>query len=177
MIKQNPLPQEEREFLLLLASHTDPDALKLRLVMLFSAGWSLTALGEALTPTRPRATVHYWIRTTPTGPLSDKRNPIVARPVPSPSYPSSTAISSLTPSASIRSVSPSVPEQFVTLLPRLALEARRYRSRMSPNSRFATANRQFTEICKELHALGVPSQKIADIAGVSYRAIARRVAK
>ena len=177
MIKQNPLPQDEREFLAALASSPDPDALKLRLVVLFSAGWSLTALGEALTPKRPRATVHYWVRTTPTSPLSDTNHPAVARPAPAPTYPSSTAISSLTPSASVRSISPSVPEQFVTLLPRLALEARRYRARMSPSSRFATANRQFTEICKELHAMGVPSQKIAQVAGVSYRAIARRVAK
>lgn len=177
MIKQNPLPQDERVFLEVLAAHTDPDALKLRLVMLFSAGWSLTTLGEALNPPRPRATVHYWIRTTPTSALANPEHPVVARPVPFPTYPSSTAISSLAPSASIRSISPSVPEQFVTLLPRLALEARRYRARMSPSSRFAVANRQFTEICKELHALGVPSQKIADISGVSYRAIARRVAK
>lgn len=175
MIKQNPLPQEERDFLSALAADADPDAVKIRLRTLFSAGWSLTTLGEALTPPRPRATVHYWIRTAP---AHDPSHAAASTPTPTPSYPSSTLISELVPdSASVRSISPSVPEQFVTLLPRLALEARRYRARMSPNSRFAVANRQFTEICKELHSLGVPSQKIADAAGVSYRAIARRVAK
>lgn len=177
MIKQVPLPPEEQAFLRELQEDIFPDAMKIRLQRLFNAGWSLTTLGEGLSPSRPRATIHYWIKTLP--PLSPTDHPVFTTPIPKPEYPNSTAVSSLLPetTATIRSVSPDVPEQFVTLLPSLALQARRYRAKMSSTSIYARANQQFTDICKELHALGVPSQKIADVAGVSYRAIARRVAK
>jgi hypothetical protein len=58
----------------------------------------------------------------------------------------------------------------------LSLLSRRYRARTPYNSPIAVANREMTSLAVNLYAKGVPTADIANAAGVSYRAMARRIA-
>lgn len=55
--------------------------------------------------------------------------------------------------------------------------AKRYRAKTSPNSPLAVANDELTAIARTLRSMGVPTAAIAEAAGVSYRAMARRLSK
>jgi hypothetical protein len=80
-------------------------------------------------------------------------------------------------SAKTRTIAPSVTPEVAAELRSLSLQARRYRSRTTDGNKFAVANREFTDLVKELRSQGVPAVDIAQAAGISYRAIARRAAK
>ena len=58
----------------------------------------------------------------------------------------------------------------------LSVLSRRYRAKTSPDSPLALANRELTEIALSLYHRGVPAAEIAKAAGVTYRAMARRIA-
>lgn len=169
MNTQLPLPQSEIDFLAALAS-TDTKALHSRLRALWEAGWSLSVLGNALNPKRPRATIHYWVRKAPVT-QQIKEIPSVDF-----SKPLTTALLGVVP-AKTRTIAPSVTPEMAARLRSLSLQARRYRSRTTEGNRFAVANREFTELVKELRSQGVPAVDIAEAAGISYRAVARRAAK
>ena len=55
--------------------------------------------------------------------------------------------------------------------------AKRYRAKTAPSSPLAQANDELTSIAKTLRSMGVPTAAIAEAAGVSYRAMARRLSK
>lgn len=169
MNKQIPLPQGEIDFLGSL-SKSNPVEFHARLRALWEAGWSLSVLGLALSPKRSRATVHYWVR------KALVRTQVV--PIPSPEFvkPLSDALKSDI-SGKTRTIAPTVTPDVAQRLRSLSLQARRYRSRTTEGNKFAVANREFTALCKELRAQGVPAVDIASAAGISYRAVARRVAK
>jgi hypothetical protein len=59
----------------------------------------------------------------------------------------------------------------------LSTLARRYRARTVPDSPLAQANRDLTAMAIALRSMGVPTAAIAEAAGVSYRAMARRLSK
>lgn len=149
------LPLREREF---LASLPRPQ-LALRLRDLNKAGWSLHALATALTPERPKTTVHYWISnaTAATPPLF----PPIYPPPPS--------------QRNIRPISPAVPPHLRSRLRTLAVLAQRNRARIRPDAPQATASRELTDIAKNLRAQGIPTAAIAEAAGISYRAMHRRI--
>ena len=133
---------------------------------LYEAGWTLRAIGDALQPPRARSTVRSWVTRA-----SDNV----------------TVPKSLTPSAPILAT----PQNYVHKKPkspgispldRLHIEtfapvARTYRARMPSTSDAAEANRLLTELCLDLHAKHVTVQELADAAGVTYRAMARRLGK
>ena len=172
MNTQTPLPQSEVAFLARLAALPSQEGLHSRLRALWEAGWSLSILGNALSPKRPRATVHYWVRKAPIVPQDV--------PVPSPSFqkPLTALLGTVSPEPlSTRTVAPTVTPEMSDTLRRLSLQARRYRSRTTEGNKFAVANREFTALIKELRAQGVPAVDIARAAGISYRAVARRAAK
>jgi hypothetical protein len=77
----------------------------------------------------------------------------------------------------VRSISPGVPPSMKPRLEALALLARRYRARTLPDSPLAQANRDLTAMAVALRSMGVPTAAIAEAAGVSYRAMARRLSK
>lgn len=58
----------------------------------------------------------------------------------------------------------------------LSVLSRRYRAKTAPDSPLALANRELTEIALTLYHRGVPAAEIAKVAGVTYRAMARRIA-
>lgn len=171
MNTQIPLPQQEVDYLKMLSA----SSVKLfhsRLRALWEAGWSLSVLGNSLSPKRPRATVHYWVRNIEISPKA------LEVPVPQPEFYKSLPSALLgVVSAKTRTIAPSVTPEVAKRLRELSLQARRYRARTASTNKFAVANQEFTALVKELRSQGVPAVDIAEAAGISYRAVARRAAK
>lgn len=158
------LPDDELAFLHALPTHLR-DA---RLAMLHRSGWSLSALGRSLSV--PKTTIHFWVRNSTSDPSLDRRA------IPAPPLPITASVPSLR-APRTRSISPKVPPTLRPRLKELGVQARRYRARTPFNSPIAQANRELTRLAIELRHRGVPTSDIADAAGVSYRAMARRISQ
>lgn len=159
------LPQDEVSF---LDSLSRP-VFEARLKALWEGGWSLAVLGDSLKPKRPKTTIHFWVR------RADNQKQF--RTLPSPPPKSLTAEAPTKKAPRVRSKSPNVPPDMKPRLKELARLARRYRARSTSDSPFAQANRDLTATATALRSMGVPTAKIAEAAGVSYRAMARRLSK
>lgn len=134
-----------------------------RVAALFNAGWSLQTIGDSLLPKHPRSTVRTWVLRA-TG-----RNTIDA-PIPEPKL--------RTPEGGyerLRPKSKGIPQDTLETIHQLAPLARTFRSRMSSTSSPAVANTRLTELCKKLHASGTSIRELAEAAGVTYRAMYKRV--
>lgn len=165
MRTQPLLPHDEVTFLESLPTHQ----FHARLAHLHAHGWSLSTLARSLTPPRPKTTVHYWVQNASTG--QDLR-----RPLPEPPPTSLTTAVPTYKAPRTRSISPNVPPDIRPKLRELSEKSKRYRAKTPTHSETAQANRELTKIALELHAHGVPTSKIAAAAGVTYRAMARRIA-
>jgi hypothetical protein len=159
------LPQDEVSF---LDSLPRPDA-ESRLRALWEAGWSLAELGNSLKPKRPKTTIHFWVK------RAEVRKQF--RTIPTPPPKSLTTAAPTKKAPRLRSVSPNVPPDMKPKLRELATLAKRYRARTPSDSPFAQANKELTSTASALRSMGVPTAKIAQAAGVSYRAMARRLSK
>ena len=163
MKKKTRLPDDEVRFL----SNLTDDLLKERIRALWEAGWSLLVIANSLKPAKPKSTVHFWVQNTASVPQR--------RPVP-PIPPKSLTITAPLTSAPItRSISPNVPPELKPRLKQLADLSKRYRAKTPADSPFAEANRELTTIATDLYNKGVPAAAIAEAAGVTYRAMARRL--
>lgn len=152
--RNQSLPAEEAAFLQTLRG-TD---LKLRARRLYEAGWTLSAIGEPIS--KSRSTVRFWVNNVPG--LTSGSDRSVPVPVDK-SY------------VRKRPISPGITDAQKNDLAYLAPIARMFRARLPYNHPAAEANRKMTDLCKKLHASGVPIQQIANVAGVTYRAMYRRV--
>jgi hypothetical protein len=157
------LPQDEIDFLQTLT----PEKRNSRLAALHEAGWSLSVLSRSTAT--PKTTVHFWIKNAPATPLTPHK------PVPQPSI-SITKRLQNGHMLKIRTISPKVPPDLVPTLRDLSTKSRRYRSRTPAGSPIAVANRELTRLALNLHSQGVSTAALAEAAGVSYRAMARRIA-
>lgn len=183
MIKQL-LPESEREFLAVLKG----DELKGRVKSLHKAGWTLQAISQAFTPPKQRSTLHSWTQS--------KAKPVLSPPLPLVS--SSSSSSKLTlPTAensdlnsdlssaqkSTRSYrmydneAPVLSKSVHNRIAKIAPVARRYRSKANPNGAYREANDELTSIVKEQYARGVSIRELCLAAGVTYRAMARRLGR
>lgn len=61
------------------------------------------------------------------------------------------------------------------VISRLAPIARRYRARANPHGEYARANDELTHLCKFHYSKGVSITELARAAGVTYKAMERRV--
>ena len=158
------LPSDEIRFLEALPTSD----MHSRLAFLHRQGWSLASLARSLTPPRPKTTLHYWIRNAPT-PKEQRR--------PAPVPPTHTLMSALPVlrGVKVRSISPKVPPDIRPRLRELAQLSRRYRAKTPSTSPTAQANRELTQLALQLHSHGVPTSEIAAAAGLTYRAVARRI--
>lgn len=151
------LPPQEVELLNSIA----PDALIGRVTALYTEGWSLQCIGEALDPRRPRTTIRSWV-------LKNQPN-IVDAPIPSPkSVVSENGYQK-------KRVSPGIPQNSFEDIQQLSPLARTFRSRMASTSAPSVANQRLTQICKDLYANSVSIRELAEAAGVTYRAMYKRV--
>ena len=165
MTEKTLLPPAEVSF---INSLERPEA-ESRLRALWESGWSLSLLGESMNPPRPKTTIHFWVKRAAS--MEQKR------PIPSPPPRSLTTSVPTKNAPRLRSVSPGVPPDMKPRLQELATLARRYRARTMPDSPLAQANRDLTAMAIALRSMGVPTAAIAEAAGVSYRAMARRLSK
>jgi len=131
---------------------------------LYLAGWTLRAIGEALTPQRSRSTVRSWIL----------RVDHSTTPPPSAPTPTLRTAKEYVPK---RTPSPGISAADLTKIQDLAPVARRYRASMSPLHQAALANLELTQIAKRLHGSGVSVRELATAADVTYRAMSRRLGR
>lgn len=152
--RNQPLPKDEEDFLLSLTG-TD---LKLRARRLYEAGWTLAAIGTPIN--KSRSTVRFWVNNVP------QLRSTVDRPVPTPedrSY------------VHKKPANPGISAPTAARLAYLAPIARKYRARLAASHPATEANEELSALCKSLHETHVPIQEIADAAGVTYRAMYRRI--
>lgn len=136
-----------------------------RVWALFEAGWTLRAIGEAFTPPKARSTVQSWVdkgREVPGLSIKDVPIPTLATP---PAY------------VPVKPVSPGISPADLDAITELAPIARKYRSGMSPKHKAALANQKLTDICTRLYASKVSITELASAAGVTYRAMAKRLGR
>jgi len=163
-VKNKPkLPKEEIKFLLSLSQ----DAFTARLRSLWEAGWSLGTIAESFTPPKPKSTIHFWVKN------ATQQEQI--KPIPETPSKSLTVLSPLADTPRLRSISLGLPPEIRERLKNLSSLSRRYRSKSAANSEPALANFALTELAKSLHNRGVSTATIAEAAGVTYRAMARRI--
>ena len=148
--RNQPLPPSEVEKLLSLRGVE----LKARCYNLYEAGWTLSAIGAPLN--KARSTVRSWVTSGPYRkqdvPLPEDRSYIPKKPQ-----------------------NPGISPAEAETIQRLAPQARKYRARLAEGHPATVANRKLTNLCISLHERGVPLQDLADVAGVTYRAMYRRV--
>ena len=131
---------------------------------LYQHGWTLRSIGEAFDPPRARSTIRYWINTPL--PIASAYDPLPTTPVPV----------LATQASEQRQPRRSLTASEAETISRLAPQARKYRATMNQGHPAAKANRELTELCVRLHHTDrVTIRELADAAGVSYRAMARRV--
>jgi len=137
-----------------------------RAKFLYNSGWTLRSIGEAFDPARARSTVRYWINNpSPIAGFEGYSN-LPTTPVPILSTPESPYRKPR------RTLTSAERDQIAALAP----IARKYRATMNQGHQSARANRELTEVCVRLHhEERVTIRDLADAAGVSYRAMARRV--
>lgn len=139
-----------------------------RLRALYDAGWSLSSLASAFDPPRPRTTIRVWINSSlqPSAPLKD---PIELPPSRSADAPLRRTFS--TPRRRRIGLSDDTVAEIRTLAPL----ARRHRPRTSPGNRYRVANEDLTRLTRSLYSRGASIPELAEAAGVTYRAMYRRV--
>lgn len=144
------------------------DDLYIRCRDLYEAGWTLRAISEAFTPPVARSTVHSWISKTewaPTLPI----HPLPALPIPT--------LKTEAMYKPTRTPSPGITQTDRDRIAELAPQARKFRARQGPNHPSYLANKELTTLCRALFRTGVTTQELADAAGVTYRAMAKRLGR
>lgn len=149
-----------------------------RLRALYDAGWSLSSLASAFDPPRPRTTIRVWINSDNHQATAEKSTFISPRvpsphrhPHPDPNSASRPVRPFSAPRRRRTGLSPDVAAQIATLAPL----ARRHRPRTSPGNPARVANEKLTRLTRELYSSGASIPELAEAAGVTYRAMYRRV--
>jgi lambda repressor-like predicted transcriptional regulator len=189
MLKTERLPDEECVYLRELSGA----ARSRRAAELASAGWSLAAIGDAFDPPKTRSTVKSWItRLTPTldSPSSSDSSetllataessrsvPLPGQSLPAPARPTAARDTGRRERRVFDPRSPIMTPDERRKIKELAPYARRYRARANPNGIFARANDELTAISLDLYSRGASVRELAQAAGVTYRAMARRLGR
>lgn len=162
--RSQDLPADEIALLRFYSQSGDTDALHVRCRELYLAGWPYRAMADAMIPKKNRTVVRSWIEKAPRQhPASYILTPIplpeLKTPEPGPGKPASPGISP-TDRARIEELAPI---------------SRKFRASMAPEHPAALANQELTTLVLTLHESNVPVRELADAAGVTYRAMARRL--
>ena len=163
--RKQPLPPREAELLNSLSQ----DDLMARAYELYQAGWTLQAIGDALQPPRPRSTVRSWLLRFQEPDLTPLAHPAA---IPAPRYQTHQD-----GYQKRRPQSPGILPDELALIQKLAPVARRFRAKVSSNDSTRVANDQLTAVCLRLYYSGVSITELAQAAGVTYRAMVKRIKK
>ncbi len=162
--RNQPLPPQEVEHLNSLTQ----DELIPRVYHLYQAGWSLGSIGDALLPKRQRSTVRSWVLRYQLPTNRDLTDAPIDLPTPAEKAPPKG-------NKKRRPDSPGLLPDELEIIQSLAPLARTYRSRMSSTSAASVANDRLTAICIRLYTNGVSIKELAAAAGVTYRAMYKRI--
>lgn len=160
------LPPQEVEYL----NDLPKGAVIYRVKMLFDEGWSLDSIGQSFARKHPRSTIRSWVLRANENWDSDACLLFADAPIPTPKL--KTAEGGY---QKVRPESPGIRQDYLEEIHYLAPLARTYRARMSNTSAAAVANRRLTELCTKLYENNVPIKELAEAAGVTYRAMYKRV--
>jgi hypothetical protein len=158
------LPPQEVELL----NSLEQVALIPRVHALYHAGWPLQTIGDSLLPKRIRTTIRSWVQRHET--LPDPSSLIITIPIPIPIFEDS-------PSSSKggRPENDRIPQVTIDIIRSLAPLARSFRSKMAVTTAQAVANDRLTGICITLYQKGHSIKELAAAAGVTYRAMYKRI--
>lgn len=172
------LPPDEAQVLRSLSGKI----LRARVSELFYSGWSLAAIAEAFDPPRARSTIRSWITPSPTlypsrptPSSSSSPSLITAAENPNPAPAPSPAPK---PREERRIYDPRSPQLSIAAARKiadLAPVARHHRAGASPTGRYAVANDELNRLCRLHFERGASIRELALAAGVSYKAMERRV--
>lgn len=137
-----------------------------RVYDLFHAGWALQNIGDALHPKRPKTTIRTWVQRAEATPSNLER---IDAPIPTPKLKTPAEYQKKRPE------SPGIPQDTLETIQELAPIARTYRAKMSTTSAAAVANDRLTALCILQHQRGVSIKELAHAAGVTYRAMYKRI--
>lgn len=160
------LPPREVEYL----NSLPQEAIIYRVKQLFDEGWPLDAIGQSFQRKRPRSTVRSWVLRAEENWDDDACYLLVDAPIPSPQLKTDER-----GYQKVRPESPGIKPDDLQQIHYLAPLARTYRSRMASTSAAAVANERLTNLCRNLHANNVPIKELAEAAGVTYRAMYKRI--
>jgi hypothetical protein len=182
------LPESERAY---LSSIVESPALKDRIRDLCADGWSLAAIAEAFNPPKSRSSIRACAISK--SPRTSHTHPSLP---PSPSFSSSSnkqiparekssvSASGRTPTPKVKirrrvydPTQPKISPAQKKKIARLAPLARRHRARTGANNTYTRANRELTDVCKSLYYSGASVRELSLAAGVTYRAMARRLGR
>ena len=161
--REEDLPQSEID--LLRSFGKAKKALYCRARQLFEAGWTLQAIGNAFSTPVGRSTVQYWVKMGDFSHKIDQKLPFPPNFTPKRGYQRK------------KPLSPGISDADTQRLRYLAPLARSYRSGMGLSSLQGSANTELTELATFLHSEGVSIAELARAAGVTFRAMARRLGK
>ena len=162
--------------------------LRARVSELFYSGWSLAAIAEAFDPPRARSTIRSWLTPSPTL-YPSRPTPVSSSPSSSSSSLPITAAESCPSPAHSPAPAPKPREERRIYDPRspqlsiaaarkiadLAPVARHHRAGAAPTGRYAVANDELNRLCRLHFERGVSIRELALAAGVTYKAMERRV--
>jgi hypothetical protein len=160
------LPPQEVEYL----NSLPKDLMIFRVKLLFDEGWPLDAIGESFPQTRTRSTIRSWVvRAGETLDL-DAESVFIDAPIPTPRLKTSDD-----GYQKVKPESPKIRLNDLEQIQLLAPQARTFRSRMASTSAPAVANQRLTTLCKKLYQDKVGIKDLAEAAGVTYRAMYKRI--
>ncbi len=164
--RNQPIPPQEVEF---LASLEGP-LLYARVHGLYNAGWPLQAIGDCLAPPRPRTTISSWV-------LRHAENELKTVDAPTPTTPIPTPTHKTHPDGyqKKRPLPTEISQDDLDQIRQLAPLARQFRAKMAKTSAPAVANARLTALCIRLYQGGTGITELAHAAGVTYRAMYKRV--
>lgn len=170
---EQQLPPDEVALLTRLRTQ-DPAAFRRRVRLLRrQGGWTLQAIGSALGA--PRSTVRSWENHPDATQAPDQYQQSAAAAFPLPHPPNLRPSPSSSPSLRVRALSPDVPVPDRDRIACLAPLARKVRAGTSPSAPSRQAKRELDALLTLYHSRGVPTQRLASLAGVTYRAMSVRL--
>lgn len=172
------LPPAEAQYLQSLYSANDMRALRVRTRCLRDAGWTLSSIGAPINA--PRSTVRSWEN----HPDAEQQKHIAENQPPLPTPPGLRPAPSFSPDDTehrshsrprVRAFAIDVPEHDADRIRQLAPLARRVRGGTPPSSPYRQAKHDLNTLLLMYADRGVPVQRLASLAGVTYRAMKVRL--
>lgn len=170
------LPPAEAQYLQSLHSANDMRALRVRTRCLRDAGWTLASIGAPVNA--PRSTVRSWENHPDAQDLkhiAENQPPLPTPPGlrPAPSFSEDSDHHAAKPR--VRALAIDVPQADQDRIRQLAPLARRVRGGTPPSSPYRQAKHDLNTLLLMYADRGVPVQRLATLAGVTYRAMKVRL--